>query len=151
MGGNGANRINKAQGYVSHVRDDPAPRPFVTIGCVSVTAASHEVLLAMKIPASRGRIDREDVEFLLPAVGVTTKQAALELYNLYYPEDPLTARTEPTIESALIRVAEVRGTSCPPGTATQGRQQPSPPGGGVRRRPRGPRLCLSGADSNGSD
>ncbi len=94
---------NKVKGFVPFFRDDPGQRPIFTIGSVTITAASHEVLLAMKIGASRGRIDREDIRFLIRATGIKSKEEAIALYEEYFPEDPLTPRASPVLDSILGR------------------------------------------------
>jgi len=94
---------NNVIGYISPVHDDPAPVVLTEVGDVKVTVASAETLLAMKIRASRGRRDREDIAFLLRAVGIETVAAAIALYEAYYPEDPLTPRALPMLEDILKR------------------------------------------------
>ncbi len=97
---------NNVLGYISPVHEDPAPVVLIKDGNVKVTVASAETLLAMKIRASRGRRDRDDIAFLLQAVGVETVDAAIALYDTYYPEDPLTPRAKPVLEDAFKTISQ---------------------------------------------
>jgi Nucleotidyltransferase of unknown function (DUF6036) len=92
---------DKALGFISQVHDDPTPMVLIDEKDVVVTVASSEALLAMKIRASRGRLDIGDIEFLLRAVGVTTVKSAVALYETYYPEDPLKPQAIPMLQAIL--------------------------------------------------
>lgn len=68
---------DNVKGFLPIVLDDPAPVALIVEDMVSVTAASAELLLAMKIRASRGRRDREDLDFLLAQIGISTVEEAI--------------------------------------------------------------------------
>ena len=87
--------------YIPPVRDDPNPVTIIDEGDVHVSVASTETLLAMKIRASRGRADKSDIDFLLKEVGVSSVQQAIDLYESYFPEDPLTERAVPILNELL--------------------------------------------------
>jgi hypothetical protein len=59
---------------------------------VIIEVGSPTLLLAMKLHASRGRRDTEDIELLLAECGVATTEAAEELYEAHYPTEVLSAR-----------------------------------------------------------
>lgn len=70
---------------------------------VTVQVADAETLLAMKVYAAqkRGRRELEDLEVLVPAVGLTTVDEVEDLYESFYPGDELTDRTARIIQAVL--------------------------------------------------
>jgi hypothetical protein len=60
-------------------------RPTIESGGVEIAVAPADLLLAMKLRASRGRRDIEDIAVLLREVGVTTVDAAIGVYEQFYP------------------------------------------------------------------
>ena len=66
---------------------------------MAINVASAEVLLAMKIRASRPRQDFADIAFLGKQAGVSTRDDALAVYDRYFPEDPLPHRAKIAIET----------------------------------------------------
>ncbi len=70
---------------------------------VTVQVADAETLLAMKVYAAqkRGRREFEDLETLIPAIGLTTVDDVEALYESFYPGDELTARTAAIIQAVL--------------------------------------------------
>jgi hypothetical protein len=70
---------------------------------VTVQVADAETLLAMKVYAAqkRGRRELEDLEVLIPAVGLTTVDDVENLYESFYPGDELTERTARIIQAVL--------------------------------------------------
>jgi hypothetical protein len=70
---------------------------------VTVEVADAETLLAMKVYAAqkRGRRELEDLEVLIPAVGLTTVDEVEDLYESFYPDDELTERTAVIIQAVL--------------------------------------------------
>lgn len=70
---------------------------------VTVEVADAETLLAMKVYAAqkRGRRELEDLEVLIPAVGLTTVDEVEDLYESFYPGDELTDRTATIIQAVL--------------------------------------------------
>ncbi|WP_426625360.1 hypothetical protein ACPPVW_04655 [Leifsonia sp. McL0607] len=57
----------------------------------------------MKIFAAqkRGRRELEDLEVLIPAIGLTTVDEVEELFEAFYPGDELTERTARIIQAVL--------------------------------------------------
>lgn len=84
--------------FIPTVVDDPSPIPIMERGSVRITAASAEMMLAMKLRASRPRLDGEDIAVLCDKLGIAKKEEALTLFEHYYPEDPL-----PKHAMALLR------------------------------------------------
>lgn len=70
---------------------------------VIVQVADAETLLAMKVYAAqkRGRRELEDLEVLIPAVGLTTVDDVEALFGSFYPGDELTVRTATIIQAIL--------------------------------------------------
>lgn len=70
---------------------------------VTVQVANAETLLAMKVYAAqkRGRRELEDLEVLIPAVGLTSVDDVEDLYESFYPGDELTERTARIIQAVL--------------------------------------------------
>ena len=58
-------------------------------------------MLAMKMRAGRGSRDHLDINLLVKRSGITTVADALELYEEYFPEDPLPDRTLPLLDEAI--------------------------------------------------
>jgi hypothetical protein len=82
------------------------PASWVTIydaDGVTVQVADAETLLAMKVYAAqkRGRRELEDLEVLIPAVGLTTVDEVEDLYESFYPGDELTERTAAIVQAVL--------------------------------------------------
>ncbi|WP_345762122.1 hypothetical protein [Diaminobutyricibacter sp. McL0608] len=70
---------------------------------VTIEVADAETLLAMKVYAAqkRGRRELEDLEVLIPAVGLITVDEVDALYESVYPGDELTDRTATIIQAVL--------------------------------------------------
>ncbi|KJE77285.1 DUF6036 family nucleotidyltransferase [Ferrimicrobium acidiphilum] len=75
--------------FISPVKDDEKRRLFLSKGSVTIQTASAEALLAMKIRASRPRMDNFDIAFLCEHLEITSIVQAVDLYETYYPEDRL--------------------------------------------------------------
>ena len=58
-------------------------------------------MLAMKMRAGRGSRDRLDINLLVKRCGVSSVAEALELYEEFFPEDPLPDRTLPLLDEAI--------------------------------------------------
>lgn len=78
--------------YVPPWPDDPNPRLIISTGRVQVSIASAEMLLAMKIHASRGRQDIDDLRFLLAEVGIDNYEDAVSHFEHFYEDDPIKNR-----------------------------------------------------------
>ena len=83
---------------------------------VTVQVADAETLLAMKVFAAhmRGRRELEDLEVLIPAVGLTTVDEVEALYESFYPGDELTDRTATIIQAVLDQHGGKRPVPPPP-------------------------------------
>ena len=70
---------------------------------VTVEVADAETLLAMKVYAAqkRGRRELEDLEVLIPAIGLTTVDEVEDLYESFYPGDELKGRPAAIIQAVL--------------------------------------------------
>lgn len=82
------------------------PAEWVTLyqdATITIQAATHETLLAMKLHAAarRGAREAEDIADLLDRVGITSLDAAEELYGEFYPGDEFPLKTERLVESIL--------------------------------------------------
>lgn len=75
---------------------------------VTVSVASAELLLAMKLLASRGIRDAEDIAVLLGASGVTTLEEAKDIFDRYYPDDEIKPQGVRVVE-AWLRGESVSG------------------------------------------
>lgn len=71
------------------------------IGNVSISIASNEMLLAMKLYANRSTRDLEDIEFLLEACNITGVEHAQEIYERYHAQDVIKASAVARIEHWL--------------------------------------------------
>lgn len=89
--------------FISPEVDDPSPIPIATKGGVRITAASAEMMLAMKLRASRPRLDGEDIAFLCRKLGITKTEEAVRVFEHYYPEGPLPKYAQPLLQEALGR------------------------------------------------
>jgi len=68
---------------------------------VTVSVASAELLLAMKLLASRGTRDAEDIAILLEASGITTLEEAKDVFDRYYPDDEIKPQGVRVVEAWL--------------------------------------------------
>jgi len=78
--------------YVPPWPEDPNPRILISTEHVQISIASADMLLAMKIHASRGRQDIEDLRFLLAEVGINDYQEAVSHFERFYEEDSIKDR-----------------------------------------------------------
>jgi len=91
---------NAAQFIPESVTGDPADwTPFLAHGTVTIFAARPEVLLAMKLHASRGRRDLPDLPALLAASNVTSSSGAIAVFERFYPHDEIKARAVVWLEA----------------------------------------------------
>jgi hypothetical protein len=61
---------------------------------VEVRVADCPLLLAMTLRAARGRRDAADIDLLLDACSITTADAAIAVFEHYYPEELLPPRAQ---------------------------------------------------------
>lgn len=83
---------------------DPEWRPVFRVGRVEIATADERAMLAMKMRASRGSRDIEDIRFLLGRCHITSESEAVALYEEYFPEDPLPDRARLLLRGALAEV-----------------------------------------------
>lgn len=98
---------DKAAMFISPVIDDENPTVFFSAGTVTVHIASARVLLALKIRASRPNRDTSDIEFLCKFLELSSVDQAVEVFESYYPEDPLPERAMPILRSILDSGPEI--------------------------------------------
>lgn len=87
--------------FISPTVDDENPILFSSTGAVMVHIASAQVLLAMKIRASRPGRDASDIEFLCKYLNLSSVAKAVEIYENYYPDELLPNRGLPILRSIL--------------------------------------------------
>ena len=91
---------NSAKGFLPAFKETEW-RPVLKFDHLEVSTADERALLAMKIRASRGSRDIADIKDLLKLSKVSTVEQALEIYDEYFPDDPLTPRALPLLKRAL--------------------------------------------------
>src|SRR5271156_3446270 len=99
--GLGAEWLNNSAQQFIPVFKDPEWQPILKSGNVEIVAADERSMLAMKMRAGRGARDRLDITFLVKKCGITSVAEALDLYEEYFPEDPLPDRTLPLLDEAI--------------------------------------------------
>jgi hypothetical protein len=99
--GLGAEWLNNSAQQFIPVFKDPNWQPILKSGNVEIVAADERSMLAMKMRAGRGSRDRLDINFLVKRCGITSVTEALELYEDFFPEDPLPDRTLPLLDEAI--------------------------------------------------
>lgn len=87
--------------YVPSWPDDPNPRVIIATERVEISIASAEMLLAMKIHASRGRQDIDDLRFLLAEVGISYYGDAVAHFEYFYGGEPLKERASKLLHAIL--------------------------------------------------
>jgi hypothetical protein len=83
---------DKVKAFASHF---DSPDDWVCLDArqgVEVRIADAPLLLAIKLRAARGRRDAADIDLLLDACGIDTAEAALAVFERYYPEELLPQR-----------------------------------------------------------
>src|SRR5271156_3302051 len=99
--GLGAEWLNNSAQQFIPVFKEPNWQPILKSGNVEIVAADEQSMLAMKMRAGRGSRDRLDINFLVKRCGITSVAEALELYEEFFPEDPLPDRTLPLLDEAV--------------------------------------------------
>ena len=77
--------------FASNYDDDKDWEIHITRAGVTVSVASCRLLLAMKLLAARPR-DVEDIALLIEACGITERQAAVDVFDDYYPTESMKPR-----------------------------------------------------------
>ena len=91
----------EAQGLLPPVAGADAYQAWHTVGDVTLYVATAAALLAMKLRAARGK-DQSDIAFLLRVCGVTTVEAAEEIFESFYPGDLLSPTATARVQAALV-------------------------------------------------
>ena len=78
---------DNAKMYDSHFHTDADWKLLIEDHGVVVCIAGPRLLLAMKLLAGRGRRDEPDIERLLDACAITSLDAAVAVFNHYYPTE----------------------------------------------------------------
>jgi hypothetical protein len=99
--GLGAEWLNNSASQFIPAFKEPNWQPILKSGNVEIVAADERSMLAMNMRAGRGSRDRPDINFLVKRCGVTSVAEALDLYDEYFPEDPLPDRTLPLLDEAI--------------------------------------------------
>ena len=99
--GVGAEWLNNSAPQFIPVFKEPNWQPILKSGNVEIVAADERSMLAMKMRAGRGSRDRLDISFLVKRCGITSAAEALELYEEFFPKDPLPDRTHPLLDEAI--------------------------------------------------
>lgn len=113
-----------SKGFLPNAKD-PDWCPLVNVGGIEIVTADERTMLAMKLRASRGARDARDIEFLLDRCGIDSEQGAVDLYEEYFPDDPMPARAPRMLQGALDAVRKKRSLppSCSTAKSVQGRHQ----------------------------
>lgn len=96
-----------ASAYFPDSADEHWKQPPRRFGPLEVYVADDEMMLALKLRAGRGRLDRPDVMALLDRLGISSEEAALHVFDVLYPNDVISPGGLATLRSAL----ETRGRS----------------------------------------
>jgi hypothetical protein len=99
--GLGAEWLNNSAQQFIPVFKEPNWQPILKSGNVEIVAADERSMLGMKMRAGRGSRDRLDINFLVKRCGITSVAEALQLYEEFFPEDPLPDRALPLLDEAI--------------------------------------------------
>ena len=78
---------DNAKMYDSHFHTHEDWELLIEDHSVVVHIAGPRLLLAMKLLAGRGRRDETDIDRLLEALGITSREAAMAVFDFYYPTE----------------------------------------------------------------
>lgn len=92
---------DNAKQFASHFETDDDWADFEVRDGVTLRIARAELLLAMKLFASRGIRDSADIDVLLVACQMATVEDAVELFERYYPEEELSERAMRQLNARL--------------------------------------------------
>lgn len=117
-----AGRVAEELGLSHHWLNDavrtapwPTPRPDARAAVVYdsphlvVTGASAEQLLAMKVRAARPG-DRDDIEFLMRRLGISTLMHVQAVHRAVFPHDPIPDSSMEMVVNCLQRVSDARAS-----------------------------------------
>lgn len=94
---------DRAAMFVLPVAADNKSKVLLSTGTVTIETASAEALLAMKIRASRPRLDNFDIEFLCKHLKISAVDQAVEIFERNYREDPMPKSALPILRSIFDR------------------------------------------------
>lgn len=86
--------------FASHFDEPEDWEIHTTRAGVTVSVATCPLLLAMKLLAGRPR-DAEDIGLLITACGITTTQAAVDVFDHYFPTEVIKVRSLQILEGLL--------------------------------------------------
>ncbi len=98
---------DSVKGFISHnekVNYEPIVAELEGLLHLRITWPTAEYLLAMKCLAARSEEtseDRQDVEFLIRSLGLTTGKAVLEVVEQFYPADRIHVKTRYFVEEII--------------------------------------------------
>ena len=95
--------------YASNFFDEDDWEIHITRAGVTVGVATCRLLLAMKLLAARPR-DVEDISLLIGACGITERQAAVDVFDSYYPTESMKPRALRILDDLLPSDEGVVGT-----------------------------------------
>ena len=90
-----------ASAYLPDSADDHWNEPPRRFGSLEIYFADDEMMLALKLRAGRGRLDRPDIMALLDRLGISSEEAALQVFESFYPNDVISAGGLATLRAAL--------------------------------------------------
>jgi len=90
-----------ASAYFPDSADDHWSHPPRRFGSLEVYFADDEMMLALKLLAGRGRLDRPDLVALLDRLGIWSEEAALRVFEDFYPDDVISQGGLATLRAAL--------------------------------------------------
>jgi len=97
---------DSVKGFLSHnekLKDEPIEE-LEGLSHLRITWPTAEYLLAMKCLAARSEEtsqDRQDVEFLIRSLGLTTEKAVLEIVEQFYPQSRIHVKTRYFVEEII--------------------------------------------------
>ena len=98
-----------ASAYFPDSADDHWIQPPRRFGSLEVYLADDEMMLALKLRAGRGRLDRPDLMALLDRLGISSEEAALQVFGSFYPNDVISPGGLATLRAALESRRETKG------------------------------------------
>jgi hypothetical protein len=93
---------DKAKMYDSHFHTDADWELLIEDHGVVVYIAGPRLLLAMKLLAGRGRRDETDIDRLLEALGITSIEDAVAVFDYYYPMEVIKPNAMRQLESRFL-------------------------------------------------
>ena len=98
-----------ASAYFPDSAEDHWNQPPRRFGSLEVYFADDEMMLALKLRAGRGRLDRPDLVALLDRLGISSEEGALQVFDSFYPNDVISPGGLATLRAALESRHETKG------------------------------------------